>query len=528
MDGVTNSYFAAAVDLRANVSADTPDLDQSGTRILHLSPFDQTIGRIYVRKLFCFEFPDSERQLEAIEALHHGIAVAVARWPFLTGSVGPAKNSPRRNAVDLTYTTDHDGEPVKDILVIKSLSVEEFPWTYQQLKDAGMPPSAMQKEKLCAVPEHPRAGETRPAFSVQASFFEGGLILCVASHHTVFDGNSVKQFLKAFATALKTFQRADSIKEVSFPRRLEYSEGMCEDCRGSCLDVLPEFDTRKPTIIEIDTNVRKQTTARILSFSATKVEGLKASVTQQLPLVAEIGAWVSTTDCIAALVWIAVVRARQHRLEPSTEVKFGTAVDIRSKADPPLAPEYFGNAIVHTLTKATVAELTNTMDHDSGIDVTELSTTNSHDSGTDVAADEDSNIDLKSIALAASRIRAAILRVNSAYVQERLRVFSNVADPTFAAMAYKKALDMPNTGLDMSSWQDQGADFDFAIPGASAHPEFVRKTYSANEGAFNILPRRGGSKGVADWEILLGLSVADMEGVCCKAELGAWYTKWVE
>lgn len=498
---------------REDPNASVPIVQQPDTTILHLSPFDQSIGRIYVRKLYCFAFPDSHRRSEAVEALHHGISVAVARWPFLTGAVGPSKESPRRNAVDLVYKTDSDGEPVRDILSVRELSTADFPWTHQQLKAASMPPSAMKKEKLSAVPEHPKAGETRPAFSVTASFFEGGLILCVASHHTVFDGNSVRQFLKAFTAAMVDPPQAQSIKEVPFPRRIEYVEGSCTNCSGNCLHVFPEFDTREPAIIEVDLAAPRPSTARVLAFSASKIDHLKSAVTQQLPLVAEPGAWVSTTDCLAALIWIAVIRSRQNRLSPGTKVKFGMAVDIRSKTDPPLSVDYFGNAIVHTLTTSTVAELTNTMDHDSGIDV---------------EMESESEIDTKTIALAASRIRAAVLRVDKTYVSDRLHVFSKIADPTFTATAYKKALDMPHTGLDMSSWQDQGADLDFGIPGASSKPEFVRKTFSANEGACNILPRKGGSKGTADWEVLLGLSVSDMEVVCSKGELRAWMKGWVE
>ena len=498
---------------REDTSASVPIVQPPETTVLHLSPFDQSIGRIYVRKLYCFAFPDSARRGEAVEALHHGISVAVARWPFLTGAVGPAKESPRRNAVDLVYKLDSEGEPVRDILVVKDLSASDLPWTYQQLKDAGMPPTTMKKEKLSAVPEHPKAGETRPAFSVQASFFDGGLILCVSSHHTVFDGDSVRQFLKAFTAAMLDPSKSQSIKEVPFPRRIEYVEGSCTDCSGNCLQVLPEFDTRDPAVIDVDLDAPRPATARILTFSAAKIETLKAAVSQQLPLVAEIGAWVSTYDCLAALIWVAVVRARQHRLGPGTKVKFGMAVDIRSKTDPPLSVDYFGNAIVHTLTASTVAELTNTMDHDSGIEV---------------ETEGESVIDLKTIALAASRIRAAVAQVDKAYVSDRLHVFSRIADPTFTATTYKKALDMPNTGIDMSSWQDQGADLEFGIPGASSKPEFVRKTFSANEGACNILPRKGGSKGSANWEVLLGLSVSDMENVCSKAELGAWMQGWVE
>ena len=499
---------------REDTSASAPAVQHPDTTVLHLSPFDQSIGRIYVRKLYCFAFPESSRRAEAVEALHHGVSVAVARWPFLTGAVGPAKQSPRRNAVDLVYKTDVDGEPVRDILAIRDLTTAVFPWTYQQLKDAGMPPSAMKKEHLSAVPEHPKDGETRPAFSVQASFFEGGIILCVASHHTVFDGNSVRQFLKAFTRAMVDPPSAQAIKEVPFPRRIEYVEGSCTDCSGNCLQVFPEFDTREPAVIEVDLNAPSPATARVLTFSATKIEFLKTAVTQQLPLVAEIGAWVSTYDCLAALIWVAVIRAREHRLAPGTKVKFGMAVDIRSKTDPPLSADYFGNAIVHVLTTSTVAELTNTMDHDSGIEV---------------ETEGESDIDFKTLALAASRIRAAGQKVDNSYVQDRLHVFSRIADPTFTATAYKKALDMPHTGMDMSSWQDQGADLDFGIPGASDKPEFVRKTFSANEGACNILPRKGGrAKSNEDWEVLLGLSVADMETVCSKGELGAWVKKWVQ
>lgn len=498
---------------REDTSASTPIIQHPDTTVLHLSPFDQSIGRIYVRKLYCFSFPDPSRRAEAVDALHHGISVAVARWPFLTGAVGPAMQSPRRNAVDLVYKTDSEGEPVRDILVIKELSHDEFPFTYSQLAEAGMPPSKMTKEKLSAVPEHPKAGETRPAFSVQASFFEGGLILCVASHHTVFDGNSVRQFLKAFTSAMVDPPNAHAIRKVPFPRRIEYVEGNCTNCSGKCLEVFPELDAREPAVIDVDLSAPRLSTARVLTFSAPHVESLKAAVTQQLALVAEMGSWVSTYDCLAGLIWVAVTRARQHRLSPDSTVKFGMAVDIRSKTDPPLSIDYFGNGIVHTLATSTVAELTSTMDHDSGIDV---------------EMQNESAIDMKTIALAASRIRVSVLKVDKHYVQDRLHVFSQIADPTFTATAYKKALDMSNTGIDMSSWQDQGADLDFGIPGASSKPEFVRKTFSGNEGACNILPRKGGSKGNANWEVLLGLSVADMEAVCAKGELGAWAKGWVE
>ena len=126
-------------------------------------------------------------------------------------------------------------------------------------------------------------------------------------------------------------------------------------------------------------------------------------------------------------------------------------------------------------------------------------------------------------------MRQAVKGVDNVYVDERLKTFSTLSDPTEVSKAYTRAMDTSNTGIDFSSWRDQGAGIEFGIPGtATSSVGFWRKTWSPNDGAYNILPRKGGSKGDADWEISLGLSVTDMEKVCSQHELGSWVTRIVE
>jgi trichothecene 3-O-acetyltransferase len=89
---------------------------------------------------------------------------------------------------------------------------------------------------------------------------------------------------------------------------------------------------------------------------------------------------------------------------------------------------------------------------------------------------------------------------------------------------YARSIDAANTGLDFSSWVEFGADLDFGIPGTEwPDPDWVRKTWSTNPGACNIMPRKGGRQGgMKDWEVVLGLKEDEMVKVCGKSELGRW------
>ena len=176
----------------------------------------------------------------------------------------------------------------------------------------------------------------------------------------------------------------------------------------------------------------------------------------------------------------------------------------------PLTEDYFGNGVVHVVATAKAHEL-----------FAGDASKNSIACG--------SEIPVNTVAEGALRMRRAVAEADSTYVHERLKTFSTLVDPGEVVRAYDVAIDNANTGIDFSSWRDQGADIDFNIPGTTTSSVGTwRKTWSPNEGAYNILPRKGGSKGNADWEVSLGLSVEDMDKVCSPAELGAWVTRIVE
>ena len=481
------------------------------TKVVELSPLDQTGPRNCVHKFFCFPFPDADREAEAVDHLRQCLSTTVSRWPFITGEIGPALSSaPAEDLLELRYPATITQDTIVHVLRVKTMTMEEFPWTYQQLADRGMPPSAMNMDVLSTVPEWPKAGEMYPALAIQANFIHGGLILCFAFHHAVADGTSFTTFIKQFATGAKTGSpRPDSIIEadISVAPRIGYRLLAAEEEFPSLYD-FPEYNHR--TTLPEPARSPVAVTTRILVFPSSTIEKLEIAVNKYLKVQVGFHAWASVIGCLSSLIWVAVVRARQQRLDKTDIAKMGVAVDIRSVVKPSLGKEYFGNAIVHTHATAKISDLLD--DNDS--------------------ADFDgviSCIPVSTVALAAWRIRQAVEGVNAKYVDDRLKMLSNLDDPLEATRAYDRTMDNRNTGIDFSSWREQGADLEFDIPGtATSAVDYWRKAWSPNEGAYNILPRKGGGKGPANWEVSLGLSVEDMEKVCSTQELGAWTSQVIE
>lgn len=232
---------------------------------------------------------------------------------------------------------------------------------------------------------------------------------------------------------------------------------------------------------------------RILIFTASNLAILKEQVTQLIPA----NTWVSTSDCLTALIWVAIMRARKSRLPESGTARFTFAVDARNKVSPPLMKEYIGNAIVHTVATCPLSAL--------------------------VAGE---SINPSALTTAAIAIRAAVRAVDASYISRRLALFAGLPDTLAAGVAYKRAADCGGLGLDFSSWREQIAGIKFAIPGVGngGYPEAFRKTWSASEGAVNVMPKCGGGVGDdrQDYEVLLGLNVHEMRAVCMEAELGGW------
>lgn len=462
---------------------------------LVLSPFDIAMGPVYIRKLFGFGFDDATRRTEACEALRQALSATMIQYPFAAASIELVAG---KAPVALAHP-DPSTALCPPLFAIQEITNADFPFTYEQLSTQGAPPSLLPKELFSSLPGRPEAGEVCPALGLQVNFLpDGGLILCLAFHHTVFDGAGMTGFLGALGANITAGRPpADCVAEAVALERLPRRETTGPPPE---LSEFPEYDFSNARMPKASS---ASTTSRILTFKADKLAALRNEVAGLLQGTAHPGDFVSTADCLGGLIWVAVLRARAARLAPCATTKWAVAVNARRRLDPPLPASYAGNAVVHGLATAQVGQL--------------------------LAAAHEPEINVVRVTCAASRIRQAVDAVDDAYVRKRLALFGSVPDPAEIPIASKRALDMPNTGLDFSDWREQGADIEFGIPGAcSSKPDWVRKTWSANEGAVNFLPRRGGRKGSAGWEVLLALSVEDMEKVCSELAVGGWVSRVVE
>lgn len=159
------------------------------------------------------QFKDQNDAEAAQEALNGGLLLTLQRFPFLAGTLSLADRESNRLA--LNYPINITDGVVKEVFRSKQIPFDEhtFPYTYEQLRREGMPPSALHASYF--VPDDfanyagiPEFGEgmvdfhrsDAPAMRLQACFIPGGLVLSTYIHHTVMDCSGVTTFWTAFST----------------------------------------------------------------------------------------------------------------------------------------------------------------------------------------------------------------------------------------------------------------------------------------------------------------------------------------
>ncbi|MED6133056.1 hypothetical protein PIB30_024735 [Stylosanthes scabra] len=188
--------------------------------------------------------------------------------------------------------------------------------------------------------------EDIPLLLAQVTKFGGhgnAVAIATAISHPMSDGVSSIQFINSWAK----LTRGDALgpDELPFLDRMVFT--------ASSLPALRRFDhpefKRPPIVLGRTDNIeeqKKKTRATTLKLTAEQVQKLrqKASIgdseSKQRP--------VSRFEAIGAHIWRCACMAREHDKNQPTLAK--TVVDVRSKVNPPLPKNYFGNALASTVT----------------------------------------------------------------------------------------------------------------------------------------------------------------------------------
>ncbi|KAJ4966507.1 hypothetical protein NE237_018356 [Protea cynaroides] len=187
-------------------------------------------------------------------------------------------------------------------------------------------------------------GHTLPLLAVQVTEILDGIFIACSFNHVVGDGVSYWNFFNAWAEICRTINGKQD--HISCPPILQR---WFLDGHGPIIN-LPfshhdEFiDRYRPPVV-----LRE----RYFHFSSQSIARLKAKANTE-----DNTSTISSFQALSALVWRCVTRSRR-RLSSHQKTSCRFAINNRSRLNPPLSPDYFGNCVQPAGADATVGEVLN-------------------------------------------------------------------------------------------------------------------------------------------------------------------------
>ena len=184
----------------------TPTADQNA---IPLSPFDNTMVRIYLYTLYILETPPN-CDIEKIHAqLEMALTHTIEDLPFLGGKL--YLDSKGRLEIRFQTSREMSGPTrVKLNDLREELDLED-------LLDAGIPDDDLDGKNLNAASLFANLEQGSDVVVCQANFIEGGCILSFGIHHSVCDGAGQTTVMKTLANHM---QRLDAPQPSDLPRHI--------------------------------------------------------------------------------------------------------------------------------------------------------------------------------------------------------------------------------------------------------------------------------------------------------------------
>ncbi|KAF2172918.1 hypothetical protein M409DRAFT_16873 [Zasmidium cellare ATCC 36951] len=474
-----------------------------------LSSIDQSLIRAYVRYALCFPCKGEEEgvQERVGKSLRENVKRAVTYMPILAGGVydldveaegessgddyddedsdseeegdgyshvdepkGKVDSGEQRGRAEarVTHAQVNDFEPT-----IKVLSDEEFPHTYEELSKAKMPANVLINEALTPLPDSPsNEDSSAPAFAVQANFIEGGVIVCFYVHHSVADLKGLAEVIRIMSGVLPKVKVPETLQEdakhqAHLRDRLSGSRGVKAN-----LNEHPEYDVA----------IRKSLapskgTSRVLTFSREMLDGTKEMVRERFHFEHdEPGVHLSGFDCLAAILWKAITRARwpTNLNMNGLRSRIFIPVDMAKRMEQELPDDFHGNSVLFGCVDDPVSHLI-------------------------------APFGVGTLSGIARRIREATSSMTDAKARSAIAIINEAEDV--------KTLNHPNidfsTDVFITNWANLPVGDETTLGLGLGEPEWTRKV-SRNQSAYGcvLLPLKDDPK---VWEVMVSLTDEAME-----------------
>lgn len=332
-----------SVELTGINSLEVIELDTEPTEeIFNISVLDCIMPKMYIPITCTYGIKDSVGISTVINDLCSGLKRMLADYRFLAGSVFETDGGTsfvKRGPSHARFTVhieDHTGTdfPSYDELVKRHFPVSEL--------DVRMLPPNFQPSPS-GTPE-----EGYPAMLAKFNIIKGGLIIGAVFHHLLIDAKGLDAVMAHWAAHTRALRQGTSPPpfnptDLNIPILNSVKADIFDETRQPILSL--KYAPNAPPTSDIPPSAMAQ---HIWHIPASKLAVLKASAAPQTPG----DAWVSTNDCITALMWRAVTRSRlaAHGIaNPATDsrlVALENSLDVRASIPGGVPAAYPGNVVM--------------------------------------------------------------------------------------------------------------------------------------------------------------------------------------
>jgi hypothetical protein len=310
---------------------------ENSKQICYLAPWDIVmLSSHYIQKGLLFKKPTSSSLNQQhfienlVDKLKHSLSLTLFHFYPLSGRLVTQKTQDPPSYTIFVDCKNSDGakfiHSTLDITINDILSPVDVPPIVQSFFD------------------HHRAtnhdGHTMSLLSIQVTELVDGVFIGCSMNHSIGDGTAYWNFFNTFS---EIFQNGgDNLLPISHQpiHNKWFPEGY-----GPIIN-LP-FKHHDEFIRSHESPIMSE---RIFHFSAESIAKLKAKANEESKTTK-----ISSFQSLSALVWRSITRVRQLSHDKKTSCKM--AINNRTRMEPSLPKEYFGNSIYAVSTETTVGEL---------------------------------------------------------------------------------------------------------------------------------------------------------------------------
>lgn len=284
--------------------------------VFPVSLLDCIMPRMLVPVTCTYQLDDEADKEAIIGKICEGLRILMGEYRFLAGALYEREDGGRpfvkRTASQATFDVH-----IEDLTVTNP----DFP-SFAELAAAHFPASVLDDRLLPQpfVPSpEPPPGEGVPAMVLQLNLIRGGLVMGVAIHHLLVDAKGLDALLGRWAAHTRAILdpahfspppalRPSDLDTAQLELGLNLTPGAV-DCRKQAVPSLKY----SPKTSSASDGGSSEMAQHIWHIPASKLAALKASAVTPAGEDASVEQqpqWVSTNDCITALMWRCITRAR--------------------------------------------------------------------------------------------------------------------------------------------------------------------------------------------------------------------------